>query len=96
MPSIISHLYRTLPNIKNMLKQRWQLLKIDPTLENTSQHTPILAFGINRNLKDIIGSYKIEVNKVLHETKQKSLNYLKKTASHAYQTTEHSATDVSK
>ena len=45
------------------------LLKIDPTLEETFHQTPILAFLRNRNLKDIIGGNKKEVNKV----KRKSL-----------------------
>ena len=59
---------RTLPNIKNILQQHWNLLKIDPTLEETFQQNPILAFCRNWNLKDI-GDNKIEFNKV----KQKSL-----------------------
>ena len=49
---------------KNILQQHWQLLKIDPTLEDTFQQIPILAFWRNRNLKDITGSDKIEFNKV--------------------------------
>ena len=64
---------RTLPNIKNILQQHWHLLKIDPTLEETFQQAPILAFRKNRNLKDIIVGNKIEFNKV----KRKSLTVAK-------------------
>ena len=48
-------------------------LKIDPTLEDTFQQTIILAFPGNWNLKDIIGSIKMEFNNV----KQKSLTIAK-------------------
>ena len=60
---------KTLPNIKNILQQQWHLLKIDPTIEDTFQQAPILAFCRNENLKDIIISKKTEFNKV----KRKSL-----------------------
>ena len=40
------------------------MLKIDSTLEETFQQTPILSFRRNRNLNDIIGGNKIEFNKV--------------------------------
>ena len=55
---------KTLPNIKNILQQYWHLLKIDLTLEDTFQQTPILAVRRNRNLKDVISSNKVEFNKV--------------------------------
>ena len=65
----------TLPNIKNIAtliqnihKQHWYLLKIDPTLEETFQQIPIIAFRRNRNLRDIIGGNKIDFIK----TKRKS------------------------
>ena len=62
---------RTLSNI--LLQQHWHLLKIDQTLEDTFQQTLILAFRWNRNLESIIGSNRIEFNKV----KQKSLTLTK-------------------
>ena len=64
---------RALPSIKSILQQHWHLLKIDSTLEETFQQTPILAFGGSRNLKDIIGGSKIEFNTV----KRKSLTVAK-------------------
>ena len=60
---------RTLSNIKIILQQQWHLLKINSTLEDTFQQTPILAFRKSRNLRDSIGSKETEFNKV----KRKSL-----------------------
>ena len=41
---------RTLSNIKKTLQPHWHLLKIDLTLEDTFQQTPVIAFRRNQNL----------------------------------------------
>ena len=76
MPFIACSYNRTLPNINNIFRQHWQLLKIDSILKNTFLQTPILTFRRNRKINDIISGNKTEFNKVKRKsftmTKRKS------------------------
>ena len=54
IPCILT--YNTqLPNIKEAINKHWNILKINPRLENIFNEKPIMAFRRNRNLRDIIG-----------------------------------------
>ena len=55
---------RFLPNISKIIKKHWDILSINQSLKEVFQNKPITAFKRNKNIKDMIGSKKIENNKV--------------------------------
>ena len=46
---------RTLPPISHILRKHWDILKIDPELQNLFSEPPMMAYRRNKNLKDQIG-----------------------------------------
>ena len=46
---------RTLPPISHILRKHWDILKIDPELQNLYGEPPLMAYRRNKNLKDLIG-----------------------------------------
>ena len=61
---------RTLPSVRHIINKHWNILQLDKKVKETFKERPILAFRHNKNLKDYIGSNKIENNiKVSYSTK---------------------------
>ena len=55
---------RFCPNIGKVIRKHWNLLEINEYLKEIFNCQPITAFRRNKNLKEFIGSKKIEKNKV--------------------------------
>ena len=62
---------RTLSKIKPIVDKHWHVLQVNPELKERFQLPPIIAFRKNENLKQIIGSNKIEHNKKLIRSNNK-------------------------
>ena len=62
--SININLQSLFPNISKMIRKYWNLLAINESLKEKFNSQPITAFGRNKNLKELIGSNRIEKNKV--------------------------------
>ena len=60
---------RTLPPIKDILQENWNILSINNTIKDKFTEKPIVAYRRNRNIKDTICSYHIVNDKV--ERKQR-------------------------
>ena len=64
----ITTFHKNLPNIRSAINKHWNILKINPELEETFQNTkPFLAYRRNRNLKDLIGQTTLNNNKVIRK-----------------------------
>ena len=55
---------RLYPNISKVIRKHWNLLEIYEFLKEIFNCQPITAFRRNKNLKELIGTNKIEKNKV--------------------------------
>ena len=55
---------RFCPNINKVIRKHWNILEINESLKEIFNCQPITAFRRNKNLKELIGSNKIEKNKV--------------------------------
>ena len=55
---------RILPSISNNFRKHWNIFNIRRTLQGLFQEEPITTFKINRNLKELIRSNRIEKGKV--------------------------------
>ena len=55
---------RSLPNISKVVRKHWNILFMNKTFKEIFQNELVTAFRRNKNLKEIIGSNKIEHNKV--------------------------------
>ena len=51
-------------NISKVIRKHWNSLEINESLEEIFNCQPITVFPRNKNLKELIGSNKIEKNKV--------------------------------
>ena len=56
---------KTLPNVKQIINKHWHLLQINSNLRTAFEQEPIIAYGRNKNLGDLIGGKKILDNKVV-------------------------------
>ena len=63
---------RTLPNLKKVITNNWDLLQINKEFQDIFQQIPILAFRTNKNLHDLLGSKNIVNNGVQKNSKNKS------------------------
>ena len=70
IPCVVTY-NKTLPNIKESIGRHWDLLKINPNLEQTFQHKPFMSFKRNKNLKDLVGQKTLLHNKVQKRKKTK-------------------------
>ena len=64
IPLIIKY-NRTLPSLSKIINKNWNILQIDRNIKETFKERPIIAFRRNKNLRDLLGSNKIE-----NDTKQ--------------------------
>ena len=71
--SLVLTYSRSLPNISKVVRKYWNILSINKAFKEIFQNEPIIAFRRNKNLKELIGSSKIEHNKV-----KKHKNIMKK------------------
>ena len=55
------------PDIKETINKHWDILKVDPNLEQIFQEKPVMAFKRNKNLKDMIGQKTLLNNKVVRK-----------------------------
>ena len=55
---------RSLQNISKVDRKHWNILSINKANKENFQNKLIVAFTCNKNLKELIGSTKIEHNKV--------------------------------
>ena len=62
LPLIVTY-NRILPNIKEITKKHWPILKIDRTLQDVSDTPPLIAYRRNKNLRDLIGCNNIINNR---------------------------------
>ena len=53
---------RFCPNISKVIRKYWNLLEINESLKEIFNCQPVTAFKRNKNLKELIGSNKIEKN----------------------------------
>ena len=60
---LITTYNRTLPNLKHIVKNNWDILTIDRELRETFKEPPIIAYRRNKNLRDMIGGNTIINNK---------------------------------
>ena len=61
---------KTLPDLKTIIDKNWQILQIEPKLEEIFAEPPILAFKRNKNLRDTIGGNKVFDDKKNFERKE--------------------------
>ena len=64
LPLIVTY-NQTLPNINEIIKKHWNILKINPILEKVFSEKPVVAFRRGKNLQQIIGGQTIANNQVL-------------------------------
>ena len=62
---------RTLPPVAKILRTRWELFHLSSKTKKTFEEPPVKAFKRCSNLRDILGSNKIENNKVKKHTSKK-------------------------
>ena len=62
---------RTLPNLKKVITNNWDLLQINKEFQDIFQQIPILAFRTNKNLHDLLESKNIVNNRVQKNSKSK-------------------------
>ena len=62
--SLILTYSRFLPNLTAVVRENWNILQTNKNLRELFQEQPITAFKRNKNLKEIIGSTRIENGKV--------------------------------
>ena len=55
---------RTLPNVKKVIANSWDLLQINKKFQDIFQQIPILAFRRNKSLHDLLGCKNIVNNRV--------------------------------
>ena len=53
---------RFLPNICKIIRKNWNILSVNESPKKSFQNEPVAAFKRNENLKEFIGSNKIENN----------------------------------
>ena len=63
--------HRFCPNISKVIRKHWNLLELNESLKKIFNCQPTKAFRRNKNLKELIGSNKIEKNKVKERQIQK-------------------------
>ena len=61
--SLILTYSRFLPNLTAVVRENWNILQTNKNLRELFQEQPITAFKRNKNLKEIIGSTRIENGK---------------------------------
>ena len=61
---------RTLPPIRTIINNHWEILKIDKNIKETFTETPVIAFRRNKNLKDLIEGNTIENNRKKIRTRE--------------------------
>ena len=62
--SLILTYSRFLPNLTAVVRENWNILQTNKNLRELFQEQPITAFKRNKNLKEIIGSTRIENGKI--------------------------------
>ena len=50
--------------MRKIINKHWNVLQINPKLQETFQNNPFVAFKRNKNLQEIIGGHKIKNGKV--------------------------------
>ena len=60
----------TLPPLSNIIKNRWDIIKLQPELKDIFQDPGIIAYRRPQNLKEIVGSNTIINNKVFRKKQQ--------------------------
>ena len=63
IPCVVTY-NKSLPNIKESIDKHWDLLQINPNLEQTFQQKPFMSFKRGKNLRDLIGQKTLSNNKV--------------------------------
>ena len=63
---------RFCPNINKMIPKHWNLLEINESLKEIIDCQPITTFRRNKNHKELIGSNKIEKNKLKKKDKYRN------------------------
>ena len=71
IPLILTY-NRTLPNVKKVLGNNWNLLQINKEFQDIFQKIPILAFRRNKNLHDLLECKNILNNRVQKNSKNKT------------------------
>ena len=71
IPLVITH-NRFLPNITKIIQKNRNILQINKALKEIFKNEPIAAFKQNKNIKEIIGTHRIENARVKKDLK--SLN----------------------
>ena len=51
-----------LPNMSKIIRKNWNILSVSESLKKNLQNEPVKTFKHNKNLKELIGSNKIENN----------------------------------
>ena len=65
--------------MSKILNKHWDILQIDYKIKNEFVERPIVAYKRNKNLKDFIGSNKIENDlKVVHTRPTKIFDFFRK------------------
>ena len=55
---------RFLPNITKIIRKNWNILQINENFKEILKNQGIIAFKQNKNIQEIIGTYRIENGKV--------------------------------
>ena len=63
IPCLITY-YRKLPMMCKIINKHWNILQINPKLQETFQNNPFVAFKRNKNLQEIIRDHTIKNGKV--------------------------------
>ena len=50
--------------MRKIINKHWNVLQINPKLQETFQNNPFVAFKRNKNLQEIIGGHQIKNGKV--------------------------------
>ena len=67
---------RKLPMVRKIINKHWNVLQINPKLQESFQNNPLVAFKRNKNLQEIIGGHTVKNGKVfeVHSKKKKRKN----------------------
>ena len=63
IPCLITY-NRKLPIMRKIINKHWNVLQINPGLEEIFQNNPFVAYKRNKNLQEIIGGHTIKNGKV--------------------------------
>ena len=54
---------QSLTNISKVFRKYWNILSVNKSFKQIFQNEPVTAFKSNKNLKELIDSYKVEYSK---------------------------------